>query len=134
MAKTNTARDRAEELLQTLQKRARDLLDAEEGLVKAVRDLIEQKGFTPAEVKKKLEELVGRIKANKLWDRVAKSDAIVALSDYRGEVERRATESVQKLLASLPVANKSEVAELEKQLRELTDKVKELAQKLDARA
>src|SRR4051812_48080006 len=121
MAKMNTARDRAEEVLQTLQKRARELLDAEEGLVRAVKDLVEQNGFTPAEVKKKLEELVGRIKANKVWDRVAKSDAVVALGDYRGEVERRATESVQRLLHSLPVANKSDVVELEKQVRELTD-------------
>src|SRR5688500_16810553 len=103
----STARDRAEELLANLQKRAKDLLSAEEGLVRTVRDLVENYGLSPDEVKKRLEELVGRIKANGLWERIRQNETIVALSDYRGEVERRA----QALLQSLPVATKAEVQE-----------------------
>jgi polyhydroxyalkanoate synthesis regulator phasin len=134
MTKISNARDRAEELLQNLQKTARELLDAEEGLIKAVRAMVEQNGFSAAEVKKRLEEMVGRIKANNLWERVAKSDTAVAIADYRGQVERRASKSVKKLLSSFPVANKNEVAELTQQVKALNNKVLELAKRLDSAA
>src|SRR5688572_6298998 len=100
----STARDRAEELLASLQKRARELLSAEEGLVRTVRDLVDNVGFSPDEVKKRLDELVGKIKANNVWERLKANDTLVALNDYRGEVERRA----QAMLQSLPVASKQE--------------------------
>ncbi len=126
----NTAKGRAEELLQNLQKKARELLEAEEGLVHTVRALVEERGFAPAEVKKKLDELVGALKANKVWERVKQSDAVVVLNDYRGEVERKVEESVQKLLANLPVATKADVTELSAQVNALSAKVVALAEKL----
>ena len=117
----STARDRAEELLTNLQKRAREFLSAEE-LVNTVRDLVENAGLTPDEVKKRLEEVVGRIKANGVWERIRTNETIVALGDYRSEVERRA----QSLLASLPVASKSDVQGLQGRLAKLERKVAEL--------
>src|SRR5689334_17030724 len=96
----NTARDRAEELLASLQKKAKELLEVEEGLVKTVRALVEERGFSPAEVKKKLDELVGAIKSNKVWERVKLADAVVVLNDYRGELERRVEDTVKLFLAS----------------------------------
>jgi polyhydroxyalkanoate synthesis regulator phasin len=121
----STARDRAEELLANLQKRAKDLLSAEEGLVRTVRDLIENAGWTPEEVRKRLEELVGRIKANKVWERLNVSGKLVALGDYRDEVERRA----QQLLGNLPVVSKQEVQELSDRVASLEQKLEKLAAK-----
>ena len=50
--------ERAEELFQTLQARARDLLEAEEGVVATVRELVEERGLKPSDVKQKLDEAV----------------------------------------------------------------------------
>ncbi len=117
------AKDRAEELLTGLQKRARELLAAEEGLVKTVRDLIEKGNISPAEVKKRLDTVVGHIKANKVWERLRTSDAIVALSDYRDEVERRVEESVRRLLGSLQIVTKNDLTALKAELAALEKKV-----------
>jgi polyhydroxyalkanoate synthesis regulator phasin len=123
----STARDRAEELLANLQKRARDFLSAEEGLVRTVRDMIDDAGWSPDEAKKRLEELVGRIKANNVWERLFNNDnLVVALNDYRGEVEKKAKE----LLQSLPVASKAEVAELQAQVKKLEKQLAALSAKL----
>ena len=84
-----TAKNRAEELISNLQKRARGLIDSEAGLVNTVRELIEERGMSRQEVLDALEEAVGRLKANELWEQVSSSKTVVALSDYRGEVERR---------------------------------------------
>jgi polyhydroxyalkanoate synthesis regulator phasin len=118
----STARDRAEELLSNLQKRAKDLLSAEEGLVRTVRDMIDNAGWSPDEVKKRLEEVVGRIKANGVWERLRSNETLVALSDYRGEVERRTRE----LLANLPVASKNDLSELAAKVAKLEKKVASL--------
>ncbi len=124
----STARDRAEELLANLQKRAKDMLSAEEGVVHSARELIENAGLTPDEVKKRLEELVGRIKANKVWERLNVSGTLVALNDYRGEVERRA----QSLIGNLSVVSKNELADLTERVATLEQKLDQLAQKRSA--
>ena len=54
-----TAKNRAEELISNLQKRARGLIDSEAGLVNTVRELIEERGMNCQEVP--LEEAVGRL-------------------------------------------------------------------------
>jgi polyhydroxyalkanoate synthesis regulator phasin len=119
----NKARDRAEELFHSLQKRARELMEAEDGLAKTVRDLIEERGLAPVEVKKRLDDMMGRIKANSLWDRVRKLDAVSALSDARGEVERRVEETVQRLVNNLPIVTRNDLKELESEIASLKRKV-----------
>ncbi len=131
MTTIETARNRAEELLQNLQKKAKDLLEAEDGVIKTVRALVEEKGLAPHEVQKKLEELVGRIKANKVWERVKTSDALHTFNDYRGEVEKRVEDGVQRLMHALSVASTNEVADLTKQVTALNKKVNALSKKLD---
>jgi polyhydroxyalkanoate synthesis regulator phasin len=122
----NTARDRAEELLHNLQKRAKEMLEAEDGVVKTVRDLIEDKGLAPADVKKRLEEVVGKLNANSMWDKIRTSDAVVALSDYRDELENRVEDSVQRLLGGLQIVTKSDLKDLESDLAALRKKVDSL--------
>ena len=121
--KVNTAKDRAEEMLQTMQSRAREFLAAEEGLVRTVRDLIEKGNLTPAEVKSGLEGLLGRIKANKVWDRIKTSDTLVALSDYRGELERRAEDTAKRFLGTLQIVTKADLDDLRADLTALEKKL-----------
>jgi polyhydroxyalkanoate synthesis regulator phasin len=130
-AMTVTARDKAEELLQTLQRRARELLEAEDRLLKLVRNLIDDHGLSPNEVRKRLEDLLGRIKAHKLWERLRGSDAVIALSDYRDGFERYAEESISRLLGSLPVATKDELKSLKDQLTALERRLSNLTGRLD---
>ncbi len=132
MTTIETARTRAEELLGNLQKKAKDLLEAEEGVVKTVRALVEEKGLAPQEVQKKLEELVGRIKANKVWERVKASEAFATINDYRGEVERKVEDSVQKVMHALSLASRTELADLTKQVTALNKKVNDLSKKVDS--
>ena len=127
---TNTAKDRAEDLLHTVQNKARELVDAEEGLVRTVRDLVEEKGLNPADVRKRLDEVFGRMKTNELWDRVRTSDTVVALSDYRDEIEGRVEEAVQRFLATLQLATASDVKGLEADLKSLRRKVTTLSKQV----
>lgn len=129
-----TARDRAEDLLHTFQKRARELLDAEEGLAKSAQSLIQDHGLAPTEVRKRLEELVGRIKANKIWSKLSARDAVVALGDYRDGVERYAEESLSRLIKSLPLATKADVRAVQKELHNVQRALAELTQKSQQRA
>ena len=122
----NKARDRAEDLFHSLQKRAREFMDAEDGLAKTVRDLIDDNGLAPTEVKKRLEDMMGRIKANNLWERVRKSDAVTALTDARGEVERRVEETVRRLMTNLPIVTRNDLKELEAEIASLKRKVDSL--------
>ena len=119
----NKARDRAEELFHGLHKRARELLAAEDGLATTVRHLIEEKGLTPAEVKGRLDDVVGRLKANGLWDRVRNSDAMAALSGARDEVERRVEETVSRLMTNLPIVTKNDLKALETEIASLKKKI-----------
>lgn len=123
-----TARDRAEELLHSLQKRAREIVDAEDGLIKTARDLVEQ-GIAPQDVKKRLEELMEFIKTNRIVDGIKNNETVVALNDYRGEIERKADEHLQKFLGSLQIASRTDIAELQQQIKELNKKVSGLAKK-----
>ena len=122
----NKARDRAEELFHSLQKRARELMDAEDGLAKTVRALIEDNGLAPVEVKKRLDDMMGRIKANNLWDRVRKIAAKTAFTDARGEVERRVEETVHRLMTNLPIVTRKDLKELETEIASLKRKVDSL--------
>lgn len=125
-----TAKNRAEELISNLQKRARGLIDSEAGLVNTVRELIEERGMNRQEVLEALEEAVGRLKANELWEQVSSSKTVVALSDYRGEVERRVEDSVKGVLGSLQIASSEDLAKVEKKVKSLTRKVNDLSKQL----
>jgi polyhydroxyalkanoate synthesis regulator phasin len=119
----STARDRAEDMLHKLQKRAKELMEAQDGVVQTVRDLIEDKGLAPAEVRKRLEDVVGKLAANSLWERLRTSDAVVALSDYRDEIERRVEDKVQKLLSNLQLVTRADLRELEGEVASLRKKL-----------
>jgi polyhydroxyalkanoate synthesis regulator phasin len=129
---TVNARSRAEELLQNLQKRAKDLLEAEDGVAKTIRALMEEKGLAPAEVQKKLEEVVGRIKATKIWDRVKSADALAFLSDYRDEMERKVEDTMHRLIHALSLVSKNELADLARQVATLRERVDALSKKPDS--
>jgi polyhydroxyalkanoate synthesis regulator phasin len=126
---TNTARNRAEDLLQNLQKRARDWVDAEEGLVQTLREAADS-GFSTAEAQKRLEAVLGRIRANTIWSRLRENERVVALSDYRGDVERRLEDAISSLVGTLPVASKNDLASMNKQIKALNRKVNDLARKV----
>ncbi len=123
---SNAAKDRAEELIHNLQKRARELVDAEEGLVRTVRDLVEEKGLAPNDVKKRLDDVVGRLKANKLWESIRNSDAVVALNDYRDEFETRVEDAVKRFMSTLQLVTKADIAALEKESKSLRRKLNDL--------
>lgn len=124
----NAARERAEEWMQTLQKQARAFLDAEEGMVKTLRDFVEQ-GLAPAEVKKNLEEIVGRIKANRLWEGLRAREAVTFIADTRDEVERRVDEIVHRLLTSLQIVTTADVAELDAKMKTIAQRIDQLEQR-----
>ena len=122
-----TARDRAEELVHNLQTRVKDFLAAEDGLVKAARDLIEQRGLAPADVRKRLDELMGRIRASKVWEQIHGDQAIETLNGYRDEAQRRVEGAVQKLASSFQIATKGDFKKVGDEIRTLTRKVEELS-------
>ncbi len=132
MTTIETARNRAEELLQNLQKRAKDLLEAEDGVAKTVRALMEERGLAPTEVQKKLEEVVGRIKAAKIWDRMKSADALAFLNDYRDEMERKVEETMHRLIHALSLVSKSELADLAREVATLSERVDALSKKSES--
>jgi len=126
------AKDRAEEMWQNLQTRSRELLEAEEGLVKTIRDMVETRGFNSLEVRTALDEALGKIKAHKVWTRVTNAQAVVVLSDYRTDLETKADAAVSRFKASFQIASTSEVEALEKKLKSLNRKVNEVNRKVKA--
>ena len=128
----DVALERAEELFQTLQARARDLLEAEEGVVATVRELVDERGLKPADVKQKLDEAVGRIKSNELWDKITNSSTVAVLSDYRDDLERRVEAVVERLLGTFNIATRADLEDLEKKYKSLNRKVNELNRKVKA--
>lgn len=128
----NAAKDRVDQLWQDLQVRGREFLKAEEGLVAAARELLEENGISQAEMTKKLEEILGKVKATKVWEKVVGSKAVVSLSDYRGEIEKKAEDTKAMVRTSLKVASVEEVAALEKQFKSLNRKVNEVNRKVKA--
>ena len=113
----NAAKDRADQLWQELQSRAREFIEAEEGLVASVRELLDDTGIGQAEISKKLEELLGRVKATKIWEKVSGSRAITSLGDYRTELEKRAEDTRGRVFSASRLASLSEVEALEKKLK-----------------
>ena len=105
IANLNGARERAEELLQNLQKRARTVWDSE--AASNMRSMIDEKG-KPA--RRALDETVAKVKANPMVN----------------EAERL----VGRLLESSPVASKADLEEMGKQVKSLNKKLNELAKKI----
>lgn len=128
---TTTARDRAEEVFGNLQKRARAVLEAEEGLVQTVRELVETRGFAPQDVRRDLEGLLGRLKTNRLWERVKDTGAVVNLTDYRDDLERKLEASVRRVLGTLQIASQSDLDQLSQQIKTLSRKLDEVVSKKD---
>lgn len=122
MTSTNKARDRAEELLHNLQRRAREWAEAEEGLVATVREMVEDRGFSSGEVKRRLDDALGRLKSNAVWERLRLNEAASTISGYRGELERRVDGSVQRLLSALPIVSKSDLKRVEEEVVALRKK------------
>jgi hypothetical protein len=120
------AKDKTEEVLQVLQKKAREFLAAEEGLVEAARELLEDKKWNTQEIKKRLEEGFGRLKAHTLWERLRQLDSVVVLGDYKDGFEKRVEDTVHAILNSLQIANKGELAALSREVSVLRDRLEKL--------
>ena len=129
MLSATQARDRAEEMVQLMQKRARDLLDAEDGLARTARDLIEQKGLAPAEVRRNLEELVGRIRATKVLERIRNTEPQEIWTDTVEGLERRVDSSVQWLMSTLQLATAEEMKSLHRDIKSLRERIEVLENK-----
>ncbi len=129
---TANARDRAEDLLQNLQTKARDWIEAEEGLVQTIGDLVEEKGLSPAETRHRLEDLVGRWKANKLWEPLSSKDKVSALGDYRDEIERRVEDTAARVVDSLPVASRNDLDALRRQIDRANRALEGLSRRVEA--
>jgi uncharacterized protein YqgV (UPF0045/DUF77 family) len=124
------ARERAEELLSTLQGKARDFAEAQEGLLSTVTDLVEEKGLKPADVKETLDGLLGRIKSNELWDELTASNTVATLSDYRVELERQIEAVVTRILSTLNIATRADLEAMDKKFKSMNRKVNELNRKV----
>ena len=88
---TKTAKNRAEDLFHGLQKKAKAFAEAEEGVVHTAKDLM-RNGLSAADVTSKLEELVGKVKANAILEKLDPQGALAAFNGYRDDVERRVDE------------------------------------------
>ena len=130
MSITTNARTRAEEMLQTLQPRARELLDAEEGVAKTVRDLVEQSGLPVADVRRHLEDLIGRLGAYKILERVRGADATVIWNDTVGGLEKRVDTSIHWLLSNLQIATTDDVQRMRHDVETLRTRLDGLDEKL----
>jgi polyhydroxyalkanoate synthesis regulator phasin len=124
------ARERAEELLSSLQGKARDLAEARQGLLSTVTDLVDEKGLKPADVKETLDEMLGRIKANELWDELTASNTVATLTDYREELERQIEAVVTRIMSTLNIATRADIDAMDKKLKSMNRKVNELNRKV----
>jgi polyhydroxyalkanoate synthesis regulator phasin len=124
------ARERAEELLSSLQGRARELAEARQGLITTVTDLVNEKGLKPADVKGTLDDLLGRIKSNELWDELTASNTVATLSDYREELERQIEAVVTRIMSTLNIATRADLEAMDKKLKGMNRKVNELSRKV----
>jgi len=130
MSLTTNARDRAEEMFQLLQKRARELLDAEEGLARTVRDMVEQAGISPVEVRKSLEELLGRLGANKIVERLRATEPSILWSDTVDGFERRVDTSIHWLLSSLQIASADDMRDMRDDLAAMRERLDQIDARL----
>ena len=124
------ARERAEELLSSLQVKARDLSEARQGLLTTVTDLVDEKGLKPADVKETLDDLLGRIKSNELWDELTASNTVATLTDYREELERQIEAVVTRIMSTLNIATRADIDAMDKKLKSMNRKVNELNRKV----
>ena len=124
------ARERAEELLSSLQGKARDLAEARQGLLSTVTDLVDEKGLKPADVKETLDEMLGRIKANELWDELTASNTVATLTDYREELERQIEAVVTRIMSTLNIATRADIDAMDKKLKSMNRKVNDLNRKV----
>ena len=77
-------------------------------------------------------ELLGKVKANKVWEKVFGEASVISLSDYREEIEKKAEGTRAKVMTSLQLASTAEVAALQKQVKSLNRKVNDMNRKLKA--
>ena len=125
-----TAKHRADRAWSSLQTHVRDFIAAEEGLGSFLRELLEERGLNQVEIDKQFEGLVSRLKAHKLWERFGESSSVVALSDYRDGLEKKAVEARLKILNSMQVVSVTDFEALQKQVKSLNRKVNELSRKV----
>ncbi|MEE2960994.1 MAG: hypothetical protein VYA34_09640 [Myxococcota bacterium] len=124
------ATESAKEWLNILQTKIKSFAEAEEGLVAAVKDMVEEKGLNASEVKNSLDQFMGRLKANELWEQVRGSGTVVTLSDYRNELEQQVENIVTRVLSAFQIAKLSDVESVSKQFKSLNRKVNEMNQRL----
>jgi polyhydroxyalkanoate synthesis regulator phasin len=74
-----------------------------------------------------VQDVIGNLRANHLWERVRTSDPVVALWDYRDELERRVEQSVTRVLGSLQIVTRSDLESLEQELTSLRRRVDKLS-------
>lgn len=136
-----STKDKAEEMLSSLQRRAKEWLDAEEGLIHTIRDAIETNAITPTELRSKLDTLLGQLKSRGILEYFGNSAVPLAaegggeaaprglqssIQQYRSDLEQRAESSMRRLLTSLQVATKNDVDTLSEQIQALTHKLGDL--------
>jgi polyhydroxyalkanoate synthesis regulator phasin len=102
MTTIETAKTRAEELIQTVQKRARRIMNSDEGMAKAMRSLVEERNLLPQDMQRRFEDFVDHMKSN-----------------------------VRQLVEGLPLATKSDVHDLSKQVGALNRKLNELSKRIE---
>jgi polyhydroxyalkanoate synthesis regulator phasin len=115
----NGARERAEELLQNLHKRARDLWESD--TAHSVRSLIDDNAAAH-QARRHFDATVEKVKASPLGH---------YLNPH--EIEKLAQTSWHRFLEILPVATKTELAEVGKQVKSLNKKISELSKKMGER-
>ncbi len=123
MGMVQVAKDKADDMLQVLQKKARDFLTAEEHLVEAAKALLEEKKWSSQDLRKRLEEGLGRFKANSVLERLRQWDSVVVLGDYKEGIEKRVETTVHSILESLQIASKADIAALSQEIAALRDRL-----------
>ena len=127
-----TARNKAEEAWTSLQQKAREFIEAEQGLVASAKELIDENGLSPKDVNKMLEDVLGRIKGNRVWDTLSTNSAVATLSDYRTDLEQKVEQVATRIFSSLQIATTADLAAVEKKVKSLNRKTNELNRKLKA--
>jgi len=85
--------------------------------------LVEERGLAPHDVKKRLEDVLGRVQTANLWEKLKGLDAQAALMDAKDGVERRMEDTVQRFIDNLPVATKTDLKAIESELNALKRRV-----------
>ena len=107
----NQARERAEEFFKNLQKRAREIMDADAGFKRRVKTFMDQKSITPGEARRRFDAAVKHLKAHS-----------AAQGQRLRDMERRASDSLQRWFSALPSASKGALTDAGKQVKTLNKK------------